>query len=733
MKKYSNCYHIGPFEQLTRKVYSSENGLPSDDVKCVCFDKNGTLYVGTDKGLSIIKDGTIKSVDTGDERNVNMLYCAPDGRIFAGCGKTLSIVDGFKTCVQESFESDVVDMKYDLDSTKWVLTKTHLYRRKKGSDGYDFKIGVPGEATSFAALRDNKVYIGTAGSGFEILMGKRWHWSELTVDVTGLLSNNISCVDIDKTGYIWIGTDKGVCVYDDKRYWLDCNNTKGLPRASITAMAADKNGDRYFATTTGLIIQHNGRLSYYGFKRWLPDPYATGVAVSDDCKTICVSTKKGISVFTKQIMTLEEKAQYYRDMAEKYNVRKDGFCVERVLDHTGVVDENEGYVAVTDNDGLWTGYYVVGLCYEYAVTKDEETRRKARRSLDAMLKLVSITGDKGFVARALRYKDERGFQQNSSPEEWHLTDDGEIEWLGETSSDEVTGHFFTYSIYYQLCADEEEKKMLAGVIRKMTDHIIENNFRLVDLDGKPTTWANWNPQDLNGNHKWIYEKGTNTLEILGYLKAAKKMTGDEKYDKVFDYLMSEHHYGMNIMQYRIPDGHLLHIDDHLDFISIITLLTNTDDPAVRSLAMMGLRHHWNDERIEHNAQFNVTYGALTGDNCDVDVIANELIDMPLDLISWEVYNSHRTDLSWDHRPEEHGMAPQLYEPLEPHERRYCNSDGNRFVCDCGCEELFDQQEGERAANMLMYPSVSCDRGHRLDIGHHFLLPYWMGRYYGIIK
>ncbi len=267
----------------------------------------------------------------------------------------------------------------------------------------------------------------------------------------------------------------------------------------------------------------------------------------------------------------------------------------------------------------------------------------------------------------------------------------------------------------------------------MTDHIIENNFHLVDLDGKPTTWANWDPDDLNSNHKWIYEKGTNTLEMLGYLKTAKNMTGDEKYDKVFDYLMREHHYGMNIMQYRIPDGHLLHIDDHLDFISIITLLTNTDDPAVRSLAMMGLRHHWDDERIEHNAQFNVTYGALTGDRCDVDEIANELVDMPLDLISWEVYNSHRADLVWDHRPEALGMGPQLYEPLEPHERRYCKSDGNRFVCDCGCEELFKQENGERNANMIMYPSVSCCKGWTLDIGHHFLLPYWMGRYYGIIE
>ena len=189
---------------------------------------------------------------------------------------------------------------------------------------------------------------------------------------------------------------------------------------------------------------------------------------------------------------------------------------------------------------------------------------------------------------------------------------------------------------------------------------------------------------------------------------------------------------MNIMQYRIPDGHLLHIDDHLDFLSIFTLLTNTEDPAVRSLAMMGLRHHWCDERIEHNALFNVIYGALTGDDCDMDVVANELVDFPLDLRSWEVYNSHRTDLVWNYSPEELGMPPQLVEPLEPHERRICGSDGNRFICDCGCEELFGQMEGERNARLIMYPGVSCWKGMTLEVGNNFLLPYWMGRYFGMI-
>ena len=733
MKKYNNCYHIGPFEQFSRKVYTTEEGLPSNQATALCFDKKGNLFLGTDKGLSKFENGKFIDVDTGSDDAVNVIYCAQNGHVFAGAGSRLVEFNGKRRLKAKEFSSKIVDMKIDGDETWWILTETHLYRKCKNSEDFDLKIGVPGDGTKLAVLRDNKVYVGTAGSGLHALTGKRWHWSELMEDMTGLLSNYVTCVDFDKAGYVWVGTDKGVCVYDDKSYWLDSKNTYGLPDANITAMATDNEGNRYFATTTGLIYQHNGILSYYGYKRWIPDPCATDVAVSDDGRTICVATKNGLSIISKQVMTLEEKAAYFREMAEKYNIRKDGYCLGRDLDHKGVVDENEGYVGVSDNDGLWTGIYLAGLCYEYAVTKNKETLELARRSLGAMIKLTTITGKDGFTARALRYKDERNFGEYLTSDEWHLVQNGEIEWLGETSSDEMTGHFFAYAIYYDLCADEKEKAEIAVVVKKIMDHIIENNFHLVDVDGKPTTWANWDPKDLNDNHKWIYEKGTNSLEILSFLKVAKHMTGDEKYDEVFDSLVRDHHYGMNIMQYRIPDGHLLHIDDQLGFLSIMTLLSHTDDPAVRSIATMGLTHHFSDERIEHNAIFDIIYGAVTGEKCDVDVIAEELVDFPLDLLSWEVYNSHRTDLEWDHRPEELGMVPQLYVPLQPHERRLCNCDGNRFVCDCGCEDLFKQASGDDSARMIMYPSVSCSKGMNLEVGNMFLLPYWMGRYYGIIE
>ena len=44
-----------------------------------------------------------------------------------------------------------------------------------------------------------------------------------------------------------------------------------------------------------------------------------------------------------------------------------------------------------------------------------------------------------------------------------------------------------------------------------------------------------------------------------------------------------------------------------------------------------------------------------------------------------------------------------------------------------------QANGDDSARMIMYPSVSCSKGMTLEVGNNFLLPYWMGRYYGIIE
>ena len=597
MNKYRTVIKTEKFPQLTRRVLTTENGLKSNNVTAMRFDNNGVLFVGTDKGLSRFDGEKFSPVNIGvKDAEIAMIYFDADNHMFVGVGNSMLEFDGKKKVSVKEFSSELVDVKVDLDGKTWILTKTVLYKLDdKG--GYEIEIGVPGKGSCLAVYKNNKVYVGTNGGGLHALADKRWHWSELMHGVTGSLSDTVTCLYMDPVGNIWVGTDKGVCVYDDNSYWLDHSKIAGLPEAHITDMAIAENGDKYFTTTTGLIHQHNGRLSYYGYKRWLPSPHATGVAISPD-GTVCVSTDNGISLFETKMMSLKEKAVELRSQTEKYNVNR-GYVLDRQLDNEGVVSLDEGYVPATDNDGLWTGLYTAALCFEYACTKDPEVRAMAKRSLLAMIRLTKITGIEGFTARAIRYPDSRDYGTGVR-HEWHFTkdEDGEeCEWLGETSSDEMVGHFYCYANYYDLVADDEEKALIADVVNKILNHIIDNNFRLVDTDGLPTTWANWDPDLLNNDHKWIYEKGTNSLQMLTFLKIGYHITGDEKYEKLFVKFAGQKHFAMNLMQYKIPDGHLLHIDDSHDFLMISLLMKYTEDPNLRSIFAMGLTHHWEDEKV----------------------------------------------------------------------------------------------------------------------------------------
>lgn len=732
----NNVYRVGRFDQLTRTVYTVKDGLASNLAAALCFDKAGRLFVGTDKGLAVLKDGRFTPVDLGVKHPSVTMLAAADQGLYVGVEQELLTFDGKKVTARRSFTSNLVDVKKDGDGTVWVLTESVLYRLPQGADDFDMTIGVPGKGRCLAVRKNNVVYVGSETGGLSALAGKRWHWSELTSEISGLPSNCVTCLDIDTAGNVWVGTDKGLCVYDNKGLWLTHKEVRELTDASVTDMAVTENGDRYLTTTTGLIHMHNGQLSYYGFKRWLPHRHATAVALGQN-GSFCVATMDGVSLFETRQMSLEEKAVALRHITETYNIRKDGWALDRRLDHEGVVSLDEGYIPNTDNDGHWTGAYVGALCYEYACTKSEEVRAAAARSLRALIRLTQVTGIEGFPARAIRYPDERDYGTGNR-EEWHYvtdTDGTVIEWLGETSSDEIVGHMYAYANYYDLVADEEEKELIRGVVVKIMTHILEHNFRLIDTDGKPTTWANWDPDILNNDHKWIYEKGTNSLQMLTFLKIASHMTGDEKYEALFQTLASDKHYAMNLLHYKIADGHICHIDDNHDFLMITLLMRYTDDPILRSVFAVGLTDHWRDERVERNAFFNFAYGQATGERYDVENCVDELVDYPMDLIMWSLYNSHRSDLEWDLSPTEQGLIPQLKEPLEAHSRRLLYFDSNRFICDSGvtgkAEELFRRSDDPTAFTML--PGTGKDRGLKLQTCTSFTHPYWFARYCGLIE
>jgi hypothetical protein len=277
-----------------------------------------------------------------------------------------------------------------------------------------------------------------------------------------------------------------------------------LPTDDVTVIVDDQPSVVWIGTKRGLIVYNelNRSVHYLAGWRWLPDDHVTGIGFEGQPKAynpIWVETLKGFSRLEYKEITLAEKSKAFVERIQKRHVRW-GMTSDSHLKIPGDLSSNQ--MVSSDNDGLWTQMYIAAEAFRYAVTKEADARANAKVGFEAMLRLEEITGMPGFHARSIIKK---GVDIQPGDGEWHDTADGQWRWKGDTSSDEIVGHYFGYAVYYDLVADEAEKQKIRGVITRMTDHILNNDYQLIDTDGKRTRWGWWGPDAIWAHgaiHHW---------------------------------------------------------------------------------------------------------------------------------------------------------------------------------------------------------------------------------------
>ena len=510
----------------------------------------------------------------------------------------------------------------------------------------------------------------------------------------------------DRFGHRYAVSDAGLVVEHPAGARFVLTGADGLPVEELSCLALAPNGDLWLGSDRGAVRWTGGRFEYYAGRRWLPDDRVTTLECLPD-GSARVWTATGLSHIRFQSTTLAQKAEHYEALTDARH-RRFGFVTGCRLLERG--DLSRTRHCIDDNDGLWTAMYVAAQSFRYAVTRSEDARRKARESLLAILELEVKTPIAGFPARALTHHSEPEFGRHTDGE-WHRTPDGEWEWKGDTSSDEMDGHYFAWGIYYDLVAGERDKGLIRDACRRVTDYIVGNGFYLLDIDGKPTRWGVWAPERLNDDPRWRAERGLNSLEMLSYLKVAQHITGNHSYSQAYRDLVETHHYAHNALEQKVmpgdfPGAENNHSDDELAFLAYCGLLTYEDEPQLRALYVASIERSWQVERPEKCPLWSFIYGAVTGRPCDAEAGAESLCEIPLDLVEWRAANSHRADLRLDPDPDR-GGRPQVLRPLPWRERPLHKWNGNPYVVDGGSDL-------------------------REECATFWLLPYWMGRYHGLI-
>ena len=693
----AGCYQPRPFVQYKRAFYR-ENGLKSSVIRCLQFFR-GALYAGTEAGLYRFDGDSFAEVcETLAEAPVGLLR-ELGGVLLAAGGSRLYRVDGDKAFLLRDFGEPVVDLARR-GGEYWALTENCLYKTDETFTHDTLRRFTEGGRGRCMAVSGDNFYVAT-DHNLSVIHGKRQEWKNILPQFSDFPKTAVHCAAIDANGYLWLGTDAGALLHDNNDLWLTPETIHTLPKNPVFRIVTDDAGGRYYATDVGVICQKNGGMKYFSAERWVPDNRVNDIAVSPDGGTVYAATDKGLAVIGAFTATFAEKAKYYEEIIEKYHIRR-GFTANG---STPTGERKDAVPTISDNDGLWTGCYVAAESLRYAATGEQEALEKARRGLNAMLLLTRVTGIPGFTARAVRYEGDPGF--GNGDKEWIRTPDGTCEWKCETSSDEMTGHFFGMSLYYDLCADGKEKEEIRAALCGIMDHIVANNYRLIDHDGLPTTWANWDPMLLNYDDKWFFERGINSLELLAFLKVCGHISDDKKYRDLYDAFVRKHRYPLNVMQHKVRDAHGCHIDDNLGFLAAFTLLRLEESESLRALYLCGMEDHWQYERVERQPMFCFIHAAFTGRDDDLAEGVRSLREMPYDLTNVEEHNSLRRDLVYDTEQEAWSEPPQVLSPLPYDERNLHRPDHGAFHLDSG------------PTGRVQDPTI-------------FLLPYWIGRYYGMI-
>ena len=526
--------------------------------------------------------------------------------------------------------------------------------------------------------------------------------------VDGPLATRITGLVMDSRGALWTGTPLGLSRRDAEGKWSHLQGQQGMPVPHVTALAIDEADQLWIGTSHGAILYKpyaEGRQWFYrAGKRYLPGDAVKAVAIAPGGSPVYFLTDAGPGRIDLVTTTLLERAETIEKRLNERH-RRFGLVADCVLDDAE--NPTSHTIEDNDNDGLWTAYHVAAMALSYAVTKSPESRASARESMHALYMLQNASGIPGLVARSV-VPPEIG---KTKSEQWRPTPDGSMYWKSDTSSDEIDGHYLAFYTYFEHIAkdDIDERAQIEKQVRALTDHLVDNDYQIIDWDGKRTRWGFWDPKSLNKSGMNYVESGLNALQILSFLKVAHHITGESRYEEHFRKLAVEHQYLNNILltKKHFPNENN-HSDDQLGFVAWYPILQLEKDPRVRRALGAGVRRHYEIVKPEKPSFYTFVYATIDPRGADLNAAVENLCEIPTDRRAFEAKNSHRADVQLSHQRNRFDKQI-LTRVLPADERCFRKWNADPYVPDAGVG------------------------GHLEDDGAAYLLPYWMGRYHGFIR
>jgi len=720
-EKGQPVYIDRPFIQNYSVKYYCENNTPTNKLLAVSVDRNFHIHILSDKGILVPGNGSL-------------MY--PGKLVTDRSYEPMSTKDikAITTCDNQTVYLD----NQQIFSNAWAgsLQIDHqLPGAKIFAAGNDFHFLVSdGNRVNYLDKNSNIIWEGTFPGLIEIKFQKNKNqfilvspneiaeFSPSGPIQTLFKESGITCAGaIANSDKIAVGTTSGYFIFPD--------NTKisKVPCPEITCIN-EIDGELWLGSVNGAFkLNDDGKYSYYSGERWIPGNHVKDIQKGPE-NSVIVLTEKGIGQIFFEETTLEEKALFFEKQVREKNIRYGFNCSQSTL--------NPDYSTVTMNvqpsDNLWTGMYLASQLFRYKVTGEPEAKENAFEAFEAMERLHTVTGIPGLFARSFE-RDRK--TENTKTEGWQkrelesgspatlwlpATDHPNWAWRSTASSDQTVGQIFALTTVLELADDSLWKKRALTMLDNLMNYIVDNDMYIIDVDGEPTMWGKWNPDYVNSFPVNVGDRKLYSSNIVAFLQTAYKFTGKEKYKTAAYNLMEKYGYLENLIRpfseigpskddelSAILSHEWNHSDDEMYFLAYWGLYPYAFTPDLKDKFDAAIKDHWEMERPEKNALWNFTYAMTGANDFDLDKSIEFLQQYPLDLRNWKVENSQRKDIELI--PENfRGQTTKELLPLG--EIPLYRHNGDIFNLD---------RDG--AGNTL------------ISAGDVWLLPYWMGRYLGVIS
>lgn len=259
------------------QTLNTSHGLGSNTVTCLFEDPDGTMYFGTDDGVSVYRGGLLETWNgqTGlADASAWAIHEGQDGKMYFGSdGKGLSVFD------PQSRQFSLVDVRNGLRSNQ--IRAVHQ-------------------------TADGTIYVGTFGGGLSILRRGRM----TTIDSrNGLPNDRVKCVVESPDGSVLAGTYQGgVAVVRNDRVVDTLDDRRGLVNNFVNAICVASDSTTYVGTWGGLTTVRNGQVTSMTKDQGLPNPYVNAIYETQD-RRIFVGTDGGLAILDRgawQTMTVRD-------------------------------------------------------------------------------------------------------------------------------------------------------------------------------------------------------------------------------------------------------------------------------------------------------------------------------------------------------------------------------------------------------------------------------------------